>query len=224
MPGAIPLIKEAAVDLSQVYGMWFEKTQVPPNTSVIIMDGTEAYAAYVQNSPATLLFEVPNAAVYAFLLIRALERTPYAFYINPTTAASVEEKAKKTLRLYDVEEVRRGVEALKRKAAARPGGEPAQAVEVHVVAPREPALRAEPPAQIVVEPPAEPPRGAALEVHPRPSASLRREPRVEASVDLCAQLDEKLREVGLSLAEFRRLLDDERFKAALKEILRMARA
>ena len=215
LEGAIPLIKEAEVDLSLVYGMWFEKTQVPPNTSIIITDGARAYAAYVLNSPATVLFEVPNAAEYAASLVRALERTPYGFYIDYAAAALVEEEAKKTVKLYNVEEVRREVEALKRRSAARHD----RAAEP----PREAALG--------VEPPAEPPRGVvldapaletpALDARPPPSAFLR---RAEAPADLCAKLDERLRELGLSLAEFYRLLGDEKFKAALREIVQTARA
>ncbi len=200
---ARPLLRRAAeMDLSAIYGEWFDLTQIPPNTSIVITDGREGYAAYIRNSPATVVVHVPNAAEYAVWLARALEEAGLAYLIDYTLVAELEERIRASVKKYDVEAMRKRMEALvKRAVVERPPGKDAllsnATSEVEAIS------------SIATGGESRMPSDSAdtLAVMDRAGAI--------SLADLCIELEKHLRALGLDLSMLLRLLQDEEFKSIL---------
>ena len=207
---ARPLLRKAAeMDLSAIYGEWFDLTQIPPNASIVVTDGRESYAAYIRNSPATVVVRVPNAAEYAVWLARALEEAGFAYLIDYTLVAELEERIRASVKKYDVEAMRRRVEALARRAVAeRPLSR--GALLNHTTSEIE---------AVYVIPTASGGRfRASLTSTDIPAvAAMGWTGGMDSArpADLCAELEKQLRALGLDLAKLLQLLQDEEFKLML---------
>lgn len=201
--GAVPIMVEAPVDLSAVYGEWVDLTGIPPNASFVVTDGRETYAAYVVNSAATVVIKVDNAAKYAVYLIRALEKAGLGSLVDVSTAAFLEHKANFNNKKYSLEDVARKVEALEKIAE-----ELARQVTFE--------LKPEVPHAELKVNIQEPVR----QVKTFDNVSWSVEGGVAASqTEVCEKLDRELRELGITLVDFYNRLKNEEFKARLLELL-----
>lgn len=216
---AKPLLRESPeVDLSLIYGEWFELTQIPPNTSIVITDGRESYSAYVRNSPATVVVKVNDAGYYAMWLARTLEEIGLGHLVDQETVAKLEEENKVKAKKYDPEAIRKKVELLAERAKpAAPQAEAGPGVLEHVA---EPQLERHAKSAVDALEDAAPPSLGTWRVEAAAGgAAGRRGELVETTpagrVDLCSELEARLRQINLSVELLLGLLEDEEFRRLL---------